>query len=81
LAPRKESNYGKCRRVWVNFPISGELGVMYLELKKRGIVHCTRDAFSQGLRCLHEKIMETDLKKAQLAAARRLNREFDGDTF
>jgi hypothetical protein len=54
---------------------------MYLELKKRGIVHSTRDAFSQGLRCLHEKIMETDLKKAQLAAAKRLNREFDGDTF
>jgi hypothetical protein len=37
--------------------------------------------FHKGLRCLHEKIMETDLKKAQLAAARRLNREFDEDTF
>lgn len=81
LTPRKESNYGKCPKGLVNFPIGGELGDMYLELKKRGIVHSTRDAFAQGLRCLHEKIVETDLKRAQLAAARRLNKEFDEETF
>ncbi|MBS7633609.1 hypothetical protein KEJ15_08380 [Candidatus Bathyarchaeota archaeon] len=81
MTPRKESNYGKCRRVWVNFPISGELGDTYLELKKRGIVHSTRDAFAQGLRCLHEKIVETDLKRAQLAAAKRLNRELGEELF
>lgn len=64
-----------------NFSISGELGDMYLGLKKRGIVHSTRDAFAQGLRCLHEKIVETDFKRAQLAAAKGLNRELDEELF
>lgn len=54
---------------------------MYIELKKRGIVHSTRDAFTQGLRCLHEKILEIDLKRAQLAATRRLSGEQNGEEF
>jgi hypothetical protein len=49
---------------------------VYLQLKERGIVHSTRDAFTQGLRCLHERVMEIDLKKAQLKASEKLNQEF-----
>jgi len=81
LTPRKELNSNEHRKLWVNFAISGEPGDMYLELKKRGIVHSTRDAFAQGLRCLHEKIMEIDLKKAQLAATKRLSRELNEEEF
>jgi hypothetical protein len=54
---------------------------MYFEFKRRGIVHSTRDAFTQGLRCLQEKIMEIDLKKAQLAATRRLSKELNEEDF
>jgi hypothetical protein len=54
---------------------------MYIELKKRGITHSTRAAFTQGLRCLHEKILEINLKRAQLAATRRLNKELNGEEF
>jgi hypothetical protein len=52
-----------------------------LELKRRGLVYSTRDVFTQGLRYLQEKIMEADLKKAQLAASRRLSKELDEDDF
>jgi hypothetical protein len=81
LAPRKKPNHGERRKLWVNFTLSGEPHEIYLELKKRGPVHNTRDTFTQGLRHLQEKIMEIDLKKAQLAASRRLNREFNGEEF
>jgi len=39
------------------------------------IVHSTRDAFAQGLRCLQEKVTELDLKRAQLRASKRLEEE------
>jgi hypothetical protein len=63
---------GESRRIWVNFPISGEMAEIYLRLKERGIVNSTRDAFAQGLRCLHEKVVEMDLKQAKLKASQRL---------
>jgi hypothetical protein len=81
LTPRKKSNYGERRKLWVNFELSGEPRDMYLEFKKRGLVHSTRDAFTQGLRCLQEKIMEIDLKKAQLVATRRLSKELNEEDF
>jgi hypothetical protein len=81
LTPGKKSNYGERRKVWVNFVLSGEPYDLYLEFKKRGLVHSTRDVFTQGLRCLQEKIMEMDLKKAQLAASRRLSRELNEEDF
>jgi hypothetical protein len=81
LTPRKKSNYGERQKLWVNFELSGEPMKIYLEFKKRGLVHSTRDVFTQGLRCLQEKIMEMDLKKAQLAASRRLSRELNEEDF
>ena len=81
MTPKKEQSPREHRKLWVNFPLSGESSDMYIELKKRGIVHSTRDAFAQGLRCIHEKILEIDLKKAQLAATRRLNKELNEEEF
>jgi hypothetical protein len=81
LTPRKERNFNESRKVWVNFTIQGEPGDIYLALKKRGLIVSTRDAFVQGLRCLHERIVEADLKRAKLVASRRLNRELNGEEF
>ncbi|MBS7614938.1 hypothetical protein KEJ18_04325 [Candidatus Bathyarchaeota archaeon] len=75
MTPKVMLEPGKPRRVWVNFPLSGEIAEVYLQLKERGIVHSTRDAFVQGLRCLQEKVMELDLKRAQLKASQRLEEE------
>jgi len=72
VTPKVVLEPGKPRRVWVNFPLSGEVAEVYLQLKERGIVHSTRDAFVQGLRCLQEKVTELDLKRAQLRASKRL---------
>lgn len=76
MAPKMVFSRGKPRRIWINFPISGEIAEIYLHLKERGIVHSTRDAFTQGLRCLQERVTELDLKRAQLKASERLDREF-----
>ena len=76
MAPKVELSSGKPLRIWVKFPLTGEMAEVYLQLKERGIVHSTRDAFTQGLRCLHERVMEIDLKRAQLKASERLNQEF-----
>jgi len=76
VTPKVVLDSGKPRRVWVNFPLSGEVAEVYLQLKERGIVHSIRDAFAQGLRCLQEKVTELDLKRARLRASERLEREF-----
>lgn len=75
MTPKVMLNSGKPRRVWVNFPLSGEIAEVYLQLKERGIVHSTRDALAQGLRCLQERVTEQDLKRAQLRASKRLEEE------
>jgi hypothetical protein len=75
VTPKVVLEPGKPRRVWVNFPLSGEIAEVYLQLKERGIVHSTRDAFAQGLRCLQERVTELDLKRAQLRASQRLEEE------
>jgi len=76
VAPKVAPSSSEDRRLWVNFPVSGEPLEIYLQLRGRGIVHSTRDAFVQGLRCLQAKVVEMDLKVAQLKASQRLNEEF-----
>ena len=76
MTPKMMFSQSKPRRIWINFPINGEIAEIYLHLKERGIVHSTRDAFTQGLRCLQERVTELDLKRAQLRASERLDREF-----
>jgi hypothetical protein len=62
-------------KVSVRCIISGEPAKIFLELKRRGIVRSTRDAVVQGLMSLHERIVQRDLKIAQLKASQRLNEE------
>jgi hypothetical protein len=72
VASKVSSNSGKSQKLWVNFVISGEPAEVFRQLKERGIVHSTRDAFTQGIMCLQEKIVRSDLKKAQLEATKSL---------
>ena len=72
MAAERGSNSGAREKLWVNFVISGEPAEVFRQLKKRGIVHSTRDAFTQGIMCLQEKIVRSDLKKAQLEATKSL---------
>jgi hypothetical protein len=46
-----------------------------LELKERGVVASIREAVVHGLMAFHEKIVERDLKIAQLKASKRLDEE------
>jgi hypothetical protein len=62
-------------KVSVRCIISGEPARIFLELKRRGLVRSTRDAVVQGLMSLHERIVQRDLKIAQLKASQRLNQE------
>jgi hypothetical protein len=63
-------------KVRVNCEITGEPAEIFVELKRRGIIHSARDAVVQGLMSLHEKVLQRDLQMAQLKASKRLNEEF-----
>jgi hypothetical protein len=56
--------------------VLGEPAEIFLELKRRGIVRSARDAFVQGIISLNDKILQRDLKMAQLKASKRLTEEF-----
>jgi len=45
------------------------------ELKERGVVASVREAVVHGLIAFHEKIVERDLKIAQLKASKRLDED------
>jgi hypothetical protein len=77
LNPRDKSSSEQSHdyKVSVRCIISGEPAKIFLELKRRGIVRSTRDAVVQGLMSLHERIVQRDLKIAQLKASQRLNEE------
>lgn len=77
VTPSRKTSSGESQdsKVCVRCIISGEPANIFLELKRRGIVRSTRDAVVQGLMSLHEKIVQRDLKIAQLKASKRLNEE------
>ena len=45
--------------------LEGDVLRMYRELRSRGLVKSTRDAFGQGISALYEKVMERDLLEAR----------------
>jgi hypothetical protein len=45
--------------------LEGDVLRMYRELRSRGLVKSTRDAFTQGISVLYEKVMERDLLEAR----------------
>lgn len=63
-------------KINIKYVLPGELAEIFLELKRRGIVKSARDAFTQGLMCLHDRVLQRDLKAAQLKASKRLSEEF-----
>lgn len=63
-------------KINIKYILSGDLAEIFLELKRRGIIRSSRDAFTQGLMCLHDRVLQRDLKVAQLKASKRLSEEF-----
>jgi uncharacterized protein (UPF0297 family) len=62
-------------RVWVNFVLTGEPARIIREAKTRGIAKFTRDAVVQALLVMNDRMLERDLRSAQVRAQRRSERE------
>ena len=54
------------RKIRINTQISGQPAEILVELKSRGLVTSNTDAVIQALLALYEKVVERDLKAAQL---------------
>ena len=52
-------------------PNTGWPAKMLLELKRRGLVGSNREAISQGILALYEKVLQRDLATEQLNTIRR----------
>jgi len=63
---RKET-YNNLNHVRINMTLKGEPAQWLGEWKRRGIITSNSDAVIQSLRLFHEKIIEQDLKTAQLS--------------
>lgn len=53
-------------KVRVNTTITGEPAKILLEIKRRGLATSNTGVIITALKALHEKILEADLKQAQL---------------
>ncbi|MBS7633751.1 hypothetical protein KEJ15_09125 [Candidatus Bathyarchaeota archaeon] len=73
---RKLESEKSTQKVNIKCTVVGEPAEIFLELKRRGIVRSARDAFVQGIICLNDKIVQRDLKIAQLKASKQLEEEF-----
>ena len=62
-------------QVWVNFRLVGEPAKVIREAKRRGIAKSTRDAVVQALLVLNDRMLERDLRGAQVRAQRRAEEE------
>lgn len=60
-------------RVYVKCVLVGEPARIVCELRARGLVHSVREAVSQGLVCLMERVDERDLRALQVRAGRGLD--------
>jgi len=63
------------KRVRINMTLEGEPALWLNEWKRRGLVTSYTDAVIQALRALNEKLIEQDLKFAQLGNIRRAEEE------
>ena len=62
-------------KVYLKCTLRGDPALIVLELKERGIVGSVREAVVQGLFAFYERILERDLRRAQVASARRFAEE------
>jgi hypothetical protein len=65
----------KPERVYLKCVLRGDPALIVLELKERWIVGSVREAVVQGLFAFYENILEKDLRRAQVASARRIAEE------
>lgn len=70
-----ESSENKPLKVEVRCTLKEDPARIILELKERGVVATVREAVVHGLLALHERILDRDLKEAQVKASKRLNDE------
>jgi hypothetical protein len=56
--------------VRINCSVTGEAAEALRDLKRRGICKSNREAIVQALLALHERILERDLRYAQLRTLR-----------
>ena len=56
------------QKIRINTCISGQPAEILLELKRRGLATSNTDAIIQALIALYEKVVDRDLKAAQLKA-------------
>ena len=81
ICPFQRCNMGRRKEKFVeekariNCEIRGKPAEIFNELKRRGLITSARDAVVQGLACLYEKVLERDLREAQLKASKRINTE------
>lgn len=65
----------KPERVYLKCTLRGDPALIFLELKERGIVGSVKEAVVQELFAFYERILERDLRRAQVASARRVTEE------
>jgi hypothetical protein len=65
----------KPKKVYLKCVLRADPALIVLELKERGIVCSVREAVVQGLFAFYERILERDLRRAQVASARRIAEE------
>lgn len=59
-------------RIRINTVVIGEPATWLNEWKRRGLVTTYTDAIIQALRVFHEKVIEQDMKSAQLGNIQRI---------
>lgn len=67
---KSSTNQGELK-IRINTIITGEPAIWLEEWKRRGLVTSYTDAVIQAFRAFHEKIIEQDLKTAQLRNFRK----------
>jgi len=67
VAPPRTMNEDRSR-VRINTEVTGEPAMWFYEWKKKGIIRSAPDAVRQAFQALHDKILERQLKTAQLRA-------------
>ena len=58
-------------RVWISFVLEGEPARIIRDVKKRGTAKSNRDVVVQALVALNDRMLERELRGAQVRAQRR----------
>jgi hypothetical protein len=72
MSQLKKASENSDQRIRINTVVIGEPAKWLNEWKRRGIVTSYTDAVIQALRTFNEKVIEQDLKSAQLGNMQRI---------